>query len=124
MNPEGVVVDAIGARVPYEILEQLFTANDYKVNELISLYKIQSEPEDTLLGYSRGEKNLGIEFDFYDHEKAWPFWQENFEDKKLTTPQIKEVLKPFRISATQALNAFEERGKQAGHICSILEGIL
>ncbi len=124
VNPGGVVVDAIGVRVPYEFLEQLFTSNGYKVEELISMYKIQSEPEDTLQEYSQHEYSVGIEFDFYDHEKAWPFWQEKFEGKKLTTPQLKEALKPFRISATQAFSAFKKEGKQAGHICSILKGVL
>lgn len=124
VNPGGVVVDAIGARVPYEFLEQVFTLNGYKVEELVSMYKIQSEPEDTLLEYSQHEKTTGIEFDFYDHEAAWPFWLENYEGKKITTPQLKDALKPFRISATQAFHAFEKEGKQAGHICSILKGTL
>jgi len=124
LNSGGVVVNAVGARVPYEILEQLYPINGYKVSELASMYKIQSEPEDTLAGYSRDESNQGIEFDFYDHEKAWPFWQEELEGKKLNTPKLKEALKPFRISASQALKAFEKEGKQAGHVCSIFKSTL
>ena len=111
------------ARLPFDILEKLFTANDYSVSELVSLYKIQSEPEDTLLGYAQDEKN-GIEFDFYDHEKAWPFWLKELESKRWTTPELKEALKPFRISAKQAFDAFEKEGKQAGHICSIFKATL
>ncbi|HEY4515677.1 MAG TPA: hypothetical protein VJH67_00600 [Candidatus Paceibacterota bacterium] len=120
LNPGGVIVNAVGARVPYEVLEQLYFANKYEVKELVSIYKIQSEPEDTLAGYSRDEKN-GVEFDFYDHEKTWAFWQDKLENQKWSTPKLKEVLKPFRITATQALEAFEKEGKQAGHVCSIFK---
>ena len=123
LNPGGVVVNAIGARVPYEILEQLYSVLGYKTTELASVYKIQSEPEDTLPGYAQDEQN-GVEFDFYDHKQAWPFWQSNLEDKKLSTPQLKEALKPFRISAAQALEAFEKQGQQSGHVCSIFKSVL
>ena len=122
ITPEGVVVDAIGARVPYEILEELFTANGYRVQELASVYKIQSEPEDVLPGYVEAEQAGGIEFDFYEHEKAWPLWQKELEKAKLHTPALKEKLKPSRMSATKAFRAFKRDGIIAGHICSILSG--
>ncbi len=123
LKPGGVVVNAVGARVPYEILEQLYGSLGYKTSELTSLYKIQSEPEDTLAGYAKDEVD-GVEFDFYDHELAQPFWQKNLENKNLNTPRLKEALKPFRISATQALSIFENKGKQAGHICGIFKSVL
>jgi len=122
LAPRGVVVDAIGARVPYEILEQLFTDNSYAVQELASVYKLQSEPEDVLSGYVKAEKESGIEFDFYDHEKAWPLWERKLRAQKLSTPALKLELGPFRMSAAQALVAFEQDGATAGHICSILGG--
>ena len=121
LNPSGVIVNAVGARVPYEILEQLYAANNYEVSELVSIYKIQSEPEDTLKEYSEHELESGIEFDFYDHEKAWLLWQNELKNKKWTTPELKEVLAPYRITATQARKAFEKEGKQAGHVCSIFK---
>ena len=124
LNPSGVVVDAIGARVPYEFLELLYTLNGYAVQELVSVYKIQSEPEDAVPGYAKHEKEHGLEFDFYDHDKAWPFWQNELQSKNLKTPELKEALKSFRISASEALEAFEKHSRQCGHICSILAGTL
>ncbi len=120
----GVVVNALGARVPYNVMMQLYEATGYNVSELVSIYKIQSEPEDTLYGYSKDEKELGVEFDFYNHEKALPFWKAELEYKNLSTQELKEALKPFRINATQALVAFEKHGKQAGHICTIFKSVL
>ncbi len=121
LNPGGVVVNAIGARIPFEVMLELYSLNGLKVEELISIYKIQSEPEDTLREYSEYEKLNGVEFDFYDHENAQKLWQEKLESKNLKTPELKNALSPFRISATQAFEAWRDNGKQAGHICSILK---
>jgi methylase of polypeptide subunit release factors len=124
VTEKGVVVDAIGIRVPYKHVLELFTENGYDVEELVSIYKIQSEPEDTLEGYAKHEKEAGVEFDFYDHEKAGIYWQKNLKGKRLATPELKEALKQFRISATEAFKNWQKSGKQAGHICSILKGTL
>jgi hypothetical protein len=124
LKQNGVVVDAIGARIPYARMEEAFTANGYEVTELASVYKIQSEPEDALPGYVTAEKEHGIQFDFYDHERALPYWEQKLSAADLTTPELKEVLQPFHISATKALRMLEQEGKQSGHICSILKGTL
>jgi hypothetical protein len=123
LNSGGVVVAVIGARVPYKILEDLFITSGYKPSELISIYKVQTEPGDTLPGYSDQEKNSDIEFEFYDHEKALPFWKKNLENQKLTAVQIKEALEPFKINAQKALKYFKE-GKPVGHICIFFKAIL
>lgn len=107
VNRDGVVVDAIGARVPYGILEQLYVDNGYRVRELTSVYKIQSEPEDVLPGYVQAEKEGGIEFDFYDHSVVWPLWEKELRYKRLFTPTLKEVIQPYRMSASEALDAFK-----------------
>lgn len=122
LNPGGVVVDAIGSRVPHHLLEDLYKTNGYVVSELVSVYKMQSEPEDALAGYAKDEAEHGIEFDFYDHELAWPFWNDQLVSKSLSSPELKKALEPYRISATTALRNFEHHNKQAGHICSILAG--
>lgn len=123
VNPEGYVVDVLGDRVPHEVLEQLFTTNGYKVNELMNIYKAQSEPEEVLDGYVKAEREYGIEFDFYDHEKAKPEWM-RIQNLKLSGSEIKESLKSFRLTATQAFKKFTEQNKTPGHLCSILVGQL
>lgn len=120
----GIVVDALGARVPDGLLEKLFTENGYEVSELAAVYKAQSEPEDVLYGYVEAESKNGIEFDFYDHEKALLVWEKELANQKLPSSKLKEVLKPYRLSATQAWDAFEKHGKTPGHLCSILSGKL
>lgn len=126
VKPGGVVVDALGARVPDGILQKLFTENGYQVTELAGVYKAQSEPEDVLEGYVKAEKEFGVEveFDFYDHEKALPVWREKLENQKLSSQKIKQALQPFGISAGQAWQDFQKHGKTPGHVCSILAGKL
>ncbi len=119
LNSDGVIVQAIGARVPDETIEKLFIDNGFKVNELVTLYKIQTEPEDILSGYSQAENENTI-FDFYDHKKAYIFWKDNLEGKNLKAKEVKEALLNFKISAKEALEMFN-KGGEVGHIYTVFK---
>ena len=121
LNPNGIIVSAIGDRVPEKIMNQLFEDNGFVKSELVTIYKIQTEPEEVVTGYAEQESKENITFDFYDHEKASVVWQSECEGKNLSVFEIKEKLQPFCISATEALKQFRENGKNVGHIYSIFK---
>lgn len=121
----GTIVHALWARMPYEIIKLLYHTHNYQIHELVNTYKIQTEAKDILESYAQKEKEEEIEFDFYDHEKAWPCREEGQKNKKTwTINELKEYLSPYKISATQAYKRFIKDEKQAGHICSILQATL
>lgn len=121
LEERSAVIDAIGGRLPYEILQSLFTSNGYRFEELVSVFKIQTEPEYVLKGYAEAEENNQIEFDFYNYEEAQNFWLK-IEKLNLKGPELKEVLKPFRVNAKTAYKNYLINKKRAGHVVHILCG--
>jgi len=117
----GAVIDAIGGRLPYEILQSLFTSNGYKFEELVSVFKIQTEPNYVLKGYAEAEENNHVEFDFYNYEEAQNLWLK-IEKLNLKGPELKEVLKPFRVNAKTSYTNYLINRKRAGHVVHILCG--
>ncbi len=106
----GAVISAIGGRLPYEILTDLFAKAGYAMQELVSTFKYQTEPEDVLSGYAKAEKQYGTEFDFYHYPEAQEKWLQ-FGAARLTGAEIKEDLRQHRVSATEAWGLYRT-GKQ------------
>ncbi len=121
LSPAGVVAVAIGDRVPRAILEQMFIENGYHSEELITIYKIQTEPEEIITGYADQELKAGVTFEFYDHEYALLVWRAECEGKNMSVDEIKLILREHQISATEALKRFRNEGKSAGHLYSIFK---
>ncbi len=97
----GVVIAAIGARVPGKILERLFKETGYHgVHVLARTLKRQSEPEHVLRGYAEAEKR-GVEFDFYRYAEASERWK-SIERAGVSVQEAKEELKKHRVSASEA----------------------
>lgn len=119
LNKNGTIAVAIGERLPKEILEKLFADTGYISERLITLYKVQTEPEEILSGYAEQELKSGVEFEFYDHEKALPVWQQEGEGKNLSIDEIRNILRPFCLNAKQALRLFKEEENKVGHIYSV-----
>ena len=124
LNMNGVVLVAIGDRVPCFVMQELFEKNGYKSSELVNIYKVQTEPEEVITGYAEQEILENIEFDFYDHEKASMVWQKECMGKNLSVEEIKKILQPFHLSAFEALRQFRERGRSVGHIYSIFKLVI
>lgn len=121
INKDGAVIDAIGGRIPYKILRELFTTNGYKFIELASVYKLQTEPYFELKGYAEAEKKYGVEFDFYRYIEAQEHWLK-IENKKLNGQKLKKELKKYRVNATTAYAAYLKNGSQFGRVSHILCG--
>ena len=81
------MIDAIGGRIPYKVLKELFAATGYKFSELASVYKLQTEPYFELKGYAEAEKKYGVEFDFYRYTEAQKHWLK-IEKKRLPGPKM------------------------------------
>jgi methylase of polypeptide subunit release factors len=121
LNAGGAVIDAIGGRVPYDILEKLFVSHGYVFEELVSVFKIQTEPEYVLKGYAEAEERYGVEFDFYSYGSANAHWL-TLAQKQLPGPALKQELAKFRVNATSAYNDFTKSGNDFGHIVHLLCG--
>lgn len=117
----GAVVDAIGGRLPYEILEKLFIVNGYKFEELASVFKIQTEPGYILKGYAEAEERGSVEFDFYYYEEAQARWLE-LEDLDLSGPELKKQLAPYKVNARTAYGGYLNGKRNFGHVVHILCG--
>jgi len=123
INKSGAVIDAIGGRIPYKVLKELFAATGYKFSELASVYKLQTEPYFELKGYAEAEKKYGVEFDFYRYTEAQKHWLK-IEKKRLPGPKLKKELKKYRVNATTAYGAYLKYNKQFGRVSHILCGHL
>ncbi len=121
LSKNGVVLVAIGDRVPSSVMNDLFESARYTHDEIVNMYKIQTETEEVVTGYAEQEIRENIEFDFYDHEKAFPVWRDECEGKNLSVEEIKTILLPFRMSAFEALRQFQKKGRRIGHIYSIFK---
>lgn len=121
INKGGAVIDAIGGRVPYEVLKELFREAGYTFSELASVYKIATEPYFELKGYAEAEKKYGVEFDFYHYAKAQERWLK-IEKKKLSGQKLKEELKKYRVCATEAYAGYLKNNNVYGRVSHILCG--
>jgi len=115
-----------GGRVPYELIPKLFKDTGYKSEEVCCGFKMQTETEEMLEGYSKGEAENGISFDFYRYEDSVKF----LKSKKIADPTadikgdaLKEMLAPFKVSSKQALELFR-KGAKIGHTVHVLSGKL
>ncbi len=116
----GGVVLAVGGRLPYNVLQHLFSKTGYSVEELASVFKYQTEAKEVLSSYAKAERG-GVEFDFYRYAGAQELWEE-FEASGLSGAEIKENLGEFRVSASEAWRMYRsgectEFGIVAHYLC-------
>ena len=104
------VICSIGGRVPYEKLRSLVETAGYRFEELVAGFKVQTEPEEVLSGYADAERG-DIAFDFYRYDEAVEFLNSRGMKKpfvELQGDQLKGLLAPFRISAREALELYQQ----------------
>lgn len=115
----GSAVIALGARVPYQTIRELFAAARLRLEELFATFKIQTQPEDVISGYANAENERAVTFTFYDYDQVLA---SGLLNKPMTGEQMQQQLQPYALSSQQALVA-RQQGKRIGHIVSILRGI-
>ncbi|MBI5798595.1 MAG: hypothetical protein HZB10_01545 [Candidatus Yonathbacteria bacterium] len=119
----GSLVLNLGARVPIVLVQQMFTNARLKYQELYTMFKIQSQPEWVLGGYARAEKRYGVTFDFYRFDAAKQQLGSILAKENLTAEQLKKLLKPFHLSATDALKQLVYQRERIGHLVQVIRGI-
>ena len=121
LAPNGSVIAAIGGRVPYDVLIELFRANNFMPRELVSIFKYQTERDEVVSGYAKAE-NDGVEFDLYLYTETKKIW-DKVEGARLTGPELKELFKKYRISAKNAIRRVrKDKSTQFGIVAHYLCG--
>jgi len=115
----GSTVIAFGLRIPYEEVMRLFALVGLKLEELFANFKIQTQPEEVISGYSLAEKKFGKIFTFYDYDGVIG---SGLLGQCRGGEQMQRKLLPFALTSQQALTAYHE-GKRLGHIVAILRGL-
>ncbi len=118
LNLNGSVICSIGGRVPYDRLISLVESTGYRFQELVAGFKVQTEPEEVLPGYAEAERG-DVAFDFYKYDDAVEFLRSRGMKKPfidLQGNELKELLTPFRISAKEALELYQQdKSYKIGH---------
>ncbi len=119
LEEHGSVVMSLGGRIPVALVQKMFAECGYSYEELFTMLKIQSQPEDVLPGFASAEKGSGIEFDFYDMTDM----EESIQHAPLNmmADDFKEQLANHRLSATEAL-CQHLQSRKIGHIVQVMRG--
>ncbi len=116
---EGKVLLNIGARVPGDLLKVIFEELEYTYEEISNGFKLQTEAELILKGYSNFERN-GVQFDFYFYEEAIKILNK-YKNNHFSIEEMKLLLKNLKINSLEALQLFYQ-GKKVGHLVSLILG--
>jgi len=113
LNEGGSLICSIGGRVPYDLIKKMIESVGYKFEDLISGFKLQTEPWEVLPGYSDAEKIHNVKFTFYKYKESIKLLEkENLENPfvKWTGDKLKDFLSENRlnISSIDADNIYNK----------------
>lgn len=115
LNPGGVVLSTIGARIPLDSFTALAEAAGYRGRLLTYGWKKQAAPEDYIPGYIGMEREGLGPFHFYRAETLRAaFSGLSPEEAGAAAFAIERELEPHRLTAAQALAA-HRAGEAVGH---------
>jgi hypothetical protein len=122
----GSVITELGGRLPISVIQELFKELGLGFQEIIVGFKVQTEAFIDFQGYQRFEKEYGTSFEFYLYKESKAL----LESKGISNPssdvsgeEVKEWLKPFKVSAGEALNLYQ-KNIHVGHTVHVLRGNL
>jgi methylase of polypeptide subunit release factors len=113
----GSAVIALGGRIPYEVIEDMFATCDLRLEELHARLKVQTQPKDVIGGYAKAEEENGVDFTFYCLDEVAEIQLEG-----LSCKEMQEALKPFALSANEALG-YMKAGREVAHLVYMLRGV-
>lgn len=125
LNNGGAVITELGGRVPIKIINKLFNKCGFKMEEIIVGFKEQTEALIDFVGYSRLEKKYGVQFEFYKCKESIALLKKlkiKNPTHKITGDEIKKLLLPYKISASEALLLYK-KGIKIGHTVHLFKGI-
>ena len=121
----GSVVTTLGGRMPLGLVKELFAECGFKLEEVITGFKEQSEALIDFQGYNRLEREFGISFEFYLYEQAISLMKKKGiinPSSHILVEELKKLLEPFKVSAGRALKLYEQN-TPVGHTVHIFRGI-
>lgn len=126
LSPGGSVITELGGRIPLTLVQELFGECGFKLQQVITGFKEQTEALIDFIGYHRMEKQYGVSFDFYRFNEA----KELLAARGIKNPthdisgeEIKKLLAPLRVSAGEALKLYHQN-VPVGHTVHIFRGVL
>lgn len=115
IDPKGMVIINLGIRFPLRIVHELFEQAGYDYEVLYFGFKKQTEPNETIPGYARHEKD-GVTFTYYPYNRAIDTLKGKTIQK---VDELMMVLKPLELSSTEALR-LSSWDEKVGHIVAVL----
>ncbi len=124
LNPGGSVLSIIGGRVPYELFSIMFSEAGFRLEELCSGFKRQTEPEIVIPEYANAERD-DVEFSFYHYAEVRKHLKKldiSNPTTKIDGMELSIALRDYRVSAREALNLYRQ-GTDVGHTVHFFRGI-
>ncbi len=122
LEPHGSVVIALGGRVPYELVKELFAETGFEMKDLYGRLKVQTQPEDVIKGYAEMEQKNDVDFIFYDMGKKEIDVSTLGFDKNIGLEDYQKAFSKNAISAQEAYRRHLE-GHKIAHAVWILRGV-
>ena len=121
LNPGGVVISTIGARMPLQKLAGMAGEAGYEPSFLTYSWKAQTDPADLLLAYAKWQQQGFGPFYFYLADLlADTFASISLEDAGRNALVIEQELVSKRLDAVAAWKAFQG-GETIGHTVAVLQ---
>jgi hypothetical protein len=123
LAPGGVILSALGARVPLEVFLRMSDAAGYSGSFLTYTWKVQAEGESVIRDHAAKQREGYGPFHFYPAAVL----RERFDRADLATSgkhalELEQTLALERLDAVQAWEAFQ-RGEPIGHTAVVLKSV-
>lgn len=128
LSSDGLVLCAIGGRVPWSVIDSLFQGCGFDPKLLLFDLKPQEQAKECLPVYGEFE-NSQVTFTFYRYDEAHQQIRDidadhpglTFTERLVRHDQVVKALTPFALTATEALR-LHEKGETVGHLVYMVVG--
>lgn len=132
LAPRGSVICAIGGRIPYSVIEKVIEEAGFKAEELLTGFKMQTEPWEVFSGFADAEKD-GVTFDFYRYDEAVAALRSyrlesgrNLDEPfiELDKEELRKIIEPYKITAKQAHKMYLRNNyAKIGHVVHMVRAV-
>ncbi|MFH1590479.1 MAG: hypothetical protein ABIC95_00990 [archaeon] len=125
LEPGRMTMLNLGGRMPWEQMVNLFNVTGYRMEELSTSFKEQTEFEETAGGYAAWERTTGTEFEYYPVDKVHTLIEKAGVRLPITGEygqELKNLIRRQKVSANDAL-ILNEYGMKMGHTVHLLGAV-
>ncbi len=132
LNHGGSVICAIGGRIPYSVIEKVIEEAGFKAEELLTGFKVQTEPWEVFSGFADAEKD-GVTFDFYRYDEAVAALRSyrlesgrNLDEPfiELDKEELRKIIEPYKITAKQVHKMYLRNNyAKIGHVVHMVRAV-